>query len=120
MESSVPDALYAGGMWMLERDRALDAAHFFRAMLLAAPTDQRGWLGLATCHELLGQDEEAQDIYLAGTLAAEERGRCMVALSRLARRRGDPDKAERILDEAAELALEEGVEELITLERSAA
>jgi hypothetical protein len=120
METTMSDALYAGGVWMLDRERPLDAAHFFRAMLLAAPADERGWLGLGTCHERLDQDVVAFDIFLAGTVAAERKVRCMLAVARALRKNGEEAKAERVLEEAAALAVDEGLALLVEHERSAA
>jgi Flp pilus assembly protein TadD len=115
--SILPDALYTGALWMLERERPLDAAHFFRAMLLQTPTDERAWLGLGNCHEQIGQDEEAKELYVTGTVAATRRVKCMIALSRLFRRNNDEDAADRILEEAADLAPLEDLEELVLFER---
>lgn len=57
------DALYAAGHWLHERERHADAADCFRAMLLLAPNDARGWLGLARSHELAGHDDIAGELY---------------------------------------------------------
>lgn len=113
----VTEALYAGAMWMVERERPLDAAHFFRAMLLHSPTDERGWLGLGQCHEQLEQDAEAEELYIAATVAAERKVRCLVALARLYRRNQAQDEADRVLDDALDMAPNEDLADLVTQER---
>ena len=116
----LPEALYAGGVWMLERDRPLDAAHFFRAMLLDQPEDERAWLGLGACHENIAQDDEAFEIYLSGFVAARRKVRCGIAMSRVLRRRGEGDRAERALDMLDDLASSEDLEPLLAEEKRAA
>ena len=116
-EPLLPDALYAGGIWMLERDRPFDAAHFFRAMLIDSPTNERAWLGLGTCHERLDQDEEARDIYLAAYVAASRKVRCGIALSRVYRRGGQAETAASTLESLDDFAEAEEMEELLHIER---
>jgi predicted Zn-dependent protease len=112
------EALYAGAHWMLDRERHVDAAHFFRAMMLETPTDERAWVGLAHCHEQIGQDNEAMELYMAGTLATGGSTRCQVGLARLYRRIGEPALAHEALCLAEESATELDAE-LVSYERNA-
>src|SRR4051794_22684158 len=91
------NALYSAGHYLLERDRVEDAATLFRTMLLADSEDERGWLALGTCHELLEQDAMAEQIYCAGAQIARTKVRIFVALGRLFERIGD-DRADETLD----------------------
>jgi Flp pilus assembly protein TadD len=114
----LPDALYTGALWMLERERVLDAAHFFRALLIQSPTDERGWLGLGTCHEQLGQADEAKSLYVSGSIAAASGVKCMVALARLHRHDDQGELADSILEEAAAAAAgDTALEQLIQQEQ---
>jgi hypothetical protein len=115
----IAEALYAGGHWMLERDRPLDAAHFFRQMLVAVPDDERAWLGLGECHERLCQEEAAFELYVAGYFCSTRRVRCGIAASRILRRRGENERAVCALDELEPFAALEELEELLEMERRA-
>jgi Flp pilus assembly protein TadD len=53
------EALYAAGHWLLTTERFADASVVFRTMALAAPSDERAWLALGSCHEGIGQLEIA-------------------------------------------------------------
>jgi hypothetical protein len=116
-QKNLAEPLYAGAMWLLDRERPFDAVHFFRAMLLDTPADERAWLGLGACHEHLGQRDVARDVYLTGTIAASRRAKCMIALSRLFRRDGDVDTMNQLLDEASPFAFTEGVTSVLDAER---
>lgn len=116
------EALYATAKWLLDENRTIDAIHVFRAMLVAAPIDERGWLGLAACHEMLGQSSIALDLFAYG--AATCGGvRCHVGRARLLRALGRDDEAEAALD-AAESALSSSHDDaehaLVAYERRAA
>lgn len=117
MHTSANDTLYAAAFWMLERERSADAAVFFRMLLLSAPADERGFLGLAKCHEDLGQDEVALDIYLAGSHAAERRVRCHIGCARVAVRQNRDDLAAMALEQAAALADDEDLRDLVNHEQ---
>jgi Tfp pilus assembly protein PilF len=114
------DVLYAGGLWLLERGRPLDAAHFFRALLVEAPEDERGWLGLGTCHERLDQDGEAFHLFLSGFVSARRKTRCGIAMSRLLRRNGEHARADRALEVLDDYASADELEALLDDERRAA
>jgi tetratricopeptide (TPR) repeat protein len=60
------EALYSAGHWLLTAERFADAAVVFRTMAMAAPSDERCWLALGSCHEAIGQLEIAISLYEAG------------------------------------------------------
>jgi Flp pilus assembly protein TadD len=89
------EALYAVAYSFLEIERLEDAVKAFRVMIRFAPTDERGWLGLGSCHQRLGQDAIASELYGAGSLVAEPASaRCLIALARVLRDNGDGSSAE--------------------------
>jgi len=73
------EALYQKGFTLHAEDRFGEAAAFFRAMLRAAPTDERGWLALGNCHEKIGQHRVALELYSAGSIAARPAPRCQLS-----------------------------------------
>jgi hypothetical protein len=115
--SDACNALYAAGHHLLERERIEDAASLFRTMLLADAEDERGWLALGTCHEMLSQDEMAEQLYSAGAQIARKKVRLLVAITRLFERIGD-DRADDTLQAAIDRAALDDEEELVELERT--
>lgn len=115
------ETLYATAIWLLDGARVLPAADLFRTMVLAAPADERAWLGLGACHEALGQGDFAIALYEHGSAAAPG-ARCHVARARLLRAAGHLDAADAALD-AAEAALDvhqdEDARAILTYERRA-
>jgi hypothetical protein len=110
------EALYATGCWLLESHRAADAKHVFRALVMAAPLDERGWLGLGLCHESTDEDADAIALYRLG--AANTRSvRCLVATARVLRRAGDDAGADDSLDAAERLAEQPDLLDLVHFER---
>jgi tetratricopeptide (TPR) repeat protein len=99
------EALYATGHWLHGERRHGDAIRVFHAMLLCAPSDERGWVALGACHEALGNQEVAHAIYQAAQRAVPQPLRSAVALARLARELGRDDEAADAY-EAAALAAE--------------
>src|SRR5437879_2546565 len=85
-QTSAVEALYATAFRLLGDDRFSDAACVFRAMLKAAPTDERAWLGLGACHEKIGQDRLVLELYGAGSVAAMPSVRLNLARARVLRR----------------------------------
>jgi hypothetical protein len=79
--------MYATGVWLLAHERVQDAARIFRKLLLAAPSDERGWLGLGECHERIEQPRIAAELYGAGSVVAGAGGarsvRCLLARARV-------------------------------------
>lgn len=116
------DALYAAGKGLLDDHRTAGALHIFRAMLVSAPEDERGWLGLGATHEALGQPLVALDLYGYGAVVCGG-VRLHVARARLLRAAGHDDEADLAL-EAAEAALDARCEDdehaLVRFERRAA
>ena len=88
----------------MRRERYRDAAQVFQIMLQAAPTDERGWLALADCHEKLGQRHIALELFSAGTVAAEPAPRCMLSRFRLLYDLNRSQEADEAYDAALELA----------------
>src|SRR5262245_28144211 len=97
------EALYATAKWLLDQNRVIDAVNVFRAMLIAAPVDERAWLGLGASHEALGQPSIAADLYAYGATTCGG-VRCHVARARVLRAVGRDADAEAAL-EAAQYAL---------------
>ena len=84
------EAIYAIGHALLERQRAAEAVSVFRVMLRLAPTDERAWLGLASCHEEMDDPTVAAELYGAGYAAAQPpSASCLSALARLMHISGD-------------------------------
>lgn len=113
------EALYATGHWLYSRDRFAHAQSVFRAMLHIAPEDERGWLGLAACHEALDQEDIALEIYL-GAAASAVAPRCELARARILRRRGLEVEAHRAVEQAARIAehqRDDELRELVAAER---
>jgi tetratricopeptide (TPR) repeat protein len=98
------EILYSTGFELHAQERYRDAAKVFQVMLVAAPTDERGWLALADCHEKLGQRHIALELFSAGTLAAEPAPRCMLSRFRLLYDLDRPQEADDAYDAALELA----------------
>jgi tetratricopeptide (TPR) repeat protein len=95
------EALYAIAYSFLDIERIEDAVRAFRVMVRFAPTDERAWLGLGTCHEKLGQEDIAAELYGAGSVVAEPpSARCLIALARLLRVAGDGASALEHVDHA--------------------
>jgi Flp pilus assembly protein TadD len=113
-EASI-EALYATGHWLLSADRFGDAAIVFRMMALAAPSDERSWLALGACHEGIGQHGIAASLYeVAGAVAAPAI-RCTIARGRSLRLLGRDDEAGDAFEQAFDLAVEAGDEDLAAL-----
>jgi Tfp pilus assembly protein PilF len=84
------DAIYAIGHALLEQQRAHEAVKIFRVMLRLVPSDERSWLGLASCHEDMDEVAVAAELYGAGYAVSQPpSARCLSALARLARTSGD-------------------------------
>jgi Flp pilus assembly protein TadD len=101
------EGLYAVAHGLLDAGRVVEAVHAFRVMVRFSPTDERGWLGLAKCHQDLGDDEVATELLGAGSLVSSPRSaRCLVALARIRAHEGDRRAAAELLDEARNIAEE--------------
>jgi tetratricopeptide (TPR) repeat protein len=100
-QTQAVEILYTTGFQLHAQERYRDAAQVFQIMLQAAPTDERGWVALADCHEKLGQRHIALELASAGTVAAEPAPRCMLSRFRLLY---DLDRSQEA-DEAYDAAL---------------
>jgi Tfp pilus assembly protein PilF len=98
------EALYATAHWLQSEGRTKDAASVFRAMVVTTPRDERGWLGLGLCHEKLGQEHIALEMYGTGRVMARPAPRCELARARVYRTQGESDKADEALENAEHLA----------------
>jgi len=98
------DILYTTGFELHAQERYRDAAQVFQIMLQAAPTDERGWMALADCHEKLGQRYIALELFSAGTIAAEPAPRCMLSRFRILYDLNRSQEADEAYDAALELA----------------
>ncbi len=109
------EALYAAGHWLLGAERFADAAIVFRTMALAAPSDERAWLALGSCHEGIGQLDIAVSLYEIAATVAGPAILCTIARGRALRILGRDDDANASLDHARELALASGDDDLIAI-----
>ena len=98
------EILYTTGFELHAQERYRDAAQVFQIMLQAAPTDERGWMALADCHEKLGQRYIALELFSAGTIAAEPAPRCMLSRFRILYDLNRSQEADEAYDTALELA----------------
>ena len=109
------EILYTTGFALHAQERYRDAAQVFQIMLQAAPTDERGWMALADCHEKLGQRYIALELFSAGTIAAEPAPRCMLSRFRILYDLNRSQEADEAYDAALELAATTDDEDLTKL-----
>jgi hypothetical protein len=122
---SAIDAIYATAHWLLGRERTAEAAKVFRTMILAAPRDERGWLGLGECHERIRQPRIAAELYgagsaVAGPTEATQSVRCLLARARVLvalDREADAAQAVQAAAQAAEAQGDEELEALVASEQ---
>jgi tetratricopeptide (TPR) repeat protein len=105
------EALYATGHWLYSQDRIPHAQSVFRAIIVLASDDERGWLGLGICHEALDQHDIALELYEAATGEAIA-PRCELARARILRRRGREAEARAAIAQAARIAEQQRDHEL--------
>lgn len=115
LSSGAVEALYATAHWLLASSRYADAARVFRVMAHHWPEDERAWLGLGTCHERIGQNGIAAEMYRTGTTVSACPVRCSLALARALRALGRDDEASDAFVHAGELAADYGDEMLVAL-----
>lgn len=106
LSDKAKEALYATGYSLLQSSRFAEAATVFRIMMRLAPTDERGWLALGECHERIGQNRIALELYSAGARAAFPAARCLVAEFRLLHDDGNFAVADAIFEDAERIAEE--------------
>ena len=111
--------LYRAAYGLIQAERPRDAAPLLRAMVLADPSDERGWLGLGWCHEALAQTRLALELYGVGRVLAGPSARCEIARARIFRALGRHEDAENALDEAERIAEDEETAALVAAERRA-
>lgn len=109
--ANLADTLYALGHWLVEQARTDDAAHVYRTLLMTAPDDERGWLGLAFVHEARGEDELADGLYLLAEKAVPTSFRAALARARLRRRVDAGDGIDEAFERAIDLARSAGEED---------
>ncbi len=112
------NALYRTGRWLLDQQRHDDALHVFRTMLAVAPSDERGWLGLAACHEERGEADRADALYALAPSACGGALRCLVARARLRGAAGDEAEARALYGDAAAGAAEAGDDDVAMIVRA--
>jgi cytochrome c-type biogenesis protein CcmH/NrfG len=111
------DTLYAAGHYFLQKNRVQDALIFFRMMLVTGPEDERGFLAMGHCHELLGSQDLAMEIYGTGVQIATKKVRTFCACARIVERSGNSEKADQILAEALGWVSDDDEAELIQNEQ---
>jgi tetratricopeptide (TPR) repeat protein len=114
------EAIYAAGHLLLSQERYADAAKVFRAMLAEDPKDERGWLALGECHERIGQNRIALELYGTGSVLAEASVRCHLARARALRlldRDTEADDAMETADRVANERDDEDLSALVTREK---
>ena len=109
-DAAALESLYATGHWLMSEDRYADASVVFRLMLRASPTDERAWLALGTCHERLGQNLVALELWGAGSIAAAPARRCTLARFRALWDADRLAEADEAFDELLAIAEDEGSE----------
>jgi tetratricopeptide (TPR) repeat protein len=109
------DAIYAAGHYLLTNDRAFDALDVFRTLLLVAPSDERGWLGLGASHQELGESEKALELYRLADAAVGNSVRIELARAGALRLTNDVAEMRESLERATELAESAGDATLIDL-----
>lgn len=106
------NVLYSVGHRLLDLERHHDAISLFRTMLIVDPSDERGWLALATCHEALDETDKAIAICrLAETACGGRAFRCMIARARIQRALGANEEAALTYEHALSLAESHGDDE---------
>lgn len=105
-ESDAIEALYATGHWLVSMGRASEAKDVFRTMLVVAPRDERGWLGLGHAHEALDEVVAAAKLYALARATLPESVKSHLAYGRVMRAEGHDDAADAALSIAVELASE--------------
>jgi hypothetical protein len=98
------DGIHAAAVRFYARERWRDACELFRLLVLSRPDQARGWIGLAACHEVMGDDERALVLYQLACLAPapnRHRKRARLYLARFYMKVGRHDDARVELDTLA-------------------
>lgn len=64
--------LYALAYQAYEKNRYVDASHFFRALTVLEMHEQKHWIGLGACLQMLNRYEEALPMYFIAETIDEE------------------------------------------------
>ncbi len=110
------EAAYRLAYELMGQQKHKKAAILLRLMLQLAPTDERAWLALGSCHQQIGQSTAAQKLFAAGVAAARS-AKCSVALARIAQE-FDEDAALEHYETAVEQAEQAGDYDLARAIRS--
>jgi Tfp pilus assembly protein PilF len=94
------DQCYAAAYRALEVGDLTSAERLFAVMLVARPSDERGWLGLAVIGERRGAWHKAAALYRIGCSIGADPVPCHLGLGRSLARLGRIREAEHALDEA--------------------
>jgi Flp pilus assembly protein TadD len=95
------DGIYSAALRLYGRERWSEAGDVFRFLVLTQPEQARVWIGLAACHEALGDDDYAIALYEVAcnaTTPNPHRTRARLHLARLLVRLGRHDDARTELD----------------------
>jgi tetratricopeptide (TPR) repeat protein len=94
------DHIYAVGADLYVRERWSEAQDVFRLLVLVHPSDARGWIALAACHEAQADDERAIALYqlASGASSREDSRRARLYLARVLAKTGRHDEARQILE----------------------
>lgn len=91
---------YASGCQAMEQGDSDLAARLFGMMAVAAPRDERGWLGLAQLREHCGELSTAAGLLQLGAVLAAKPAHCHLKRAKVLRDAGRNQAADRSLDEA--------------------
>jgi tetratricopeptide (TPR) repeat protein len=120
IERNASEALYATGHRLLSLERTVDALAVFRTLIIVAPDDERGWLGLGKAHEDMADIRTAERLYRVAGRAVPTSTRCMIAHARALQALGDLEEATAALERAADIATrseDDVLLQLVLLER---
>jgi tetratricopeptide (TPR) repeat protein len=116
------DRIYTLGLELHAVGRYEDAASAFRMFLLHVPAEERGYLALGRCHEALGEEMIALEIYEAAIGSALTSAHAHLARGRILLDLGQNEEADMAFDDAERAAqgeYDDFIETLIAFERGA-
>ncbi len=82
MVTQAIEVFYTAAHQLIVAEQYQDAATMLRAMIIAAPNDDRGWLALSHCHEKMEHWVIAKEILAAGRAVVADNARLSLALAR--------------------------------------
>jgi tetratricopeptide (TPR) repeat protein len=116
------DRIYATGLELHGLGRYEDAASAFRIFVMHVPTEERGYLALGRCHEAMGEEAIALEIYEAAIGTATTSAHAHLARGHILLDFEQREEADEAFDDAERAALveyDEFIGALIALERGA-